>query len=250
MTAILETEMLGRRFGGFAAVQNVSLSVHRGTIHALIGPNGAGKTTLFNLLSGFLVPTAGRIRFNGVDITGMKPARIARMGLVRSFQISAVFPQMTVLENVRIALQRGRGIYFQFWRSDVSLRVLHARAMALLESVGIADLAERPVTELPYGHRRAVEIAATLALEPELMLLDEPTAGMSEEAIGRIASLIVTAAKERTIVLVEHNLNVVARLSQRITVLRRGQILTEGSYREVSEDPRVIEAYLGGSDEP
>jgi len=242
---ILETEGLTKEFRGFVAVKNVRLQVRRGSIHALIGPNGAGKTTCFNLLTHFLTPTAGRIRYNGRDITGSKPAAIARMGLVRSFQISAVFPHLTVLENVRIALQRRRGASFDFWRSERVLDGLNARALELIEAVGLSDFSRTPAVELPYGRKRALEIATTLALDPEMMLLDEPTAGMGHEDVDRIAALIKRVAANRTVLMVEHNLSVVENLSNTITVLARGEVLAEGDYASVSRNPAVVEAYMG-----
>jgi branched-chain amino acid transport system ATP-binding protein len=242
---ILETEDLTREFAGFVAVNGVALRVARGTIHALIGPNGAGKTTCFNLLTKFLPPTRGRILFKGQDITALAPADVARLGLVRSFQISAVFPHLTAVENVRIALQRKRGDSFDFWRSKRLLDGLNERAMALLEDVGIAQFADWTAVELPYGRKRALEIATTIALDPELMLLDEPTAGMGHEDIDRIAALIKTVAANRTVLMVEHNLSVVANLSDRITVLTRGRVLVEGDYETVSNNPDVREAYMG-----
>jgi branched-chain amino acid transport system ATP-binding protein len=242
---ILETEGLTKEFRGFVAVRNVTLRVRRGTIHALIGPNGAGKTTCFNLLTHFLTPTAGRIRFNGRDITGSRPADIARMGLVRSFQISAVFPHLTVLENVRIALQRKRGASFDFWRGERILEVLNGRALELIRAVGLADFVATPAVELPYGRKRALEIATTLALDPEMMLLDEPTAGMTHEDVDRISALIKSVAVNRTVLMVEHNLSVVEKLSNSITVLARGEVLAEGDYDAVSRNPQVVEAYMG-----
>jgi branched-chain amino acid transport system ATP-binding protein len=242
---ILETEGLTKEFRGFVAVNNVTLRVQRGTTHALIGPNGAGKTTCFNLLTHFLTPTRGRIAFKGRDITGSRPADIARLGLVRSFQISAVFPHLSVLENVRIALQRRRGGSFDFWRSERVLDGLNDRARELLEAVGLAPFASTVAVELPYGRKRALEIATTLALDPEMMLLDEPTAGMAHEDVDRITALIRQVAVNRTILMVEHNLSVVENLSQIITVLARGEILAEGDYDTVSRNPQVIEAYLG-----
>ena len=244
---ILETEGLTKEFRGFVAVNNVSLRVRRGSIHALIGPNGAGKTTCFNLLTHFLAPTAGRIRFNGRDITGSKPAAIARMGLVRSFQISAVFPHLGVLENVRIALQRRRGASFDFWRSERVLDALNARALELIDAVGLAEFAATPAAELPYGRKRALEIATTLALDPEMMLLDEPTAGMTHEDVDRITALIRRVAANRTVLMVEHNLSVVETLSNTITVLARGEVLAQGDYASVSRNPEVVEAYMGSS---
>lgn len=242
---ILETESLTKEFRGFIAVNDVNLKVRRGTIHALIGPNGAGKTTCFNLLTKFLEPTRGRITYNGRDITSAKPADIARLGLVRSFQISAIFPHLSVLENVRIALQRQRGGSFDFWKSAKTLDQFNSRAMSLLTDVGLASLATSTAVELPYGRKRALEIATTLALDPEMMLLDEPTAGMGHEDIDRIATLIKTVAANRTVLMVEHNLSVVADLCDCITVLTRGRVLTEGDYATVSADPNVREAYMG-----
>jgi branched-chain amino acid transport system ATP-binding protein len=223
----------------------VSLKVRRGSIHALIGPNGAGKTTCFNLLTHFLEPTRGRILFNGREITGSRPSAIARMGLVRSFQISAVFPHLTVLENVRIALQRKRGASFDFWRSERALAALDDRARELIAAVGLADFEDSVAVELPYGRKRALEIATTLALDPEMLLLDEPTAGMAHEDVERISALIKRVAAQRTVLMVEHNLSVVSTLSDRITVLQRGEILAEGDYATISKDSNVIEAYLG-----
>jgi branched-chain amino acid transport system ATP-binding protein len=242
---ILATDGLTKEFKGFTAVDGVSITVKRGTIHALIGPNGAGKTTCFNLLTKFLDPTKGSIVYNGREITAMRAADVARLGLVRSFQISAVFPHLSVLENVRIALQRKRGDSFDFWRSERVLRGLDREAMRLVEAVGLTEFASLPAVELSYGRKRALEIATTLALDPEMMLLDEPMAGMGHEDIERTANLIRSAAKDRTILMVEHNLSVVASLSSWITVLARGKVLAEGEYATVSKDPRVIEAYIG-----
>ena len=246
---ILETRKLTKEFKGFTAVSEVNLQVERGHIHALIGPNGAGKTTCFNLLTKFLVPTSGRILFNGRDITAAKPAQIARMGIIRSFQISAVFPHMTVLENVRIGLQRQLGTSFHFWKSARTLDRLNGRALELLEAVDLASFAHTITVELPYGRKRALEIATTLALEPELMLLDEPTAGMAHEDVDRVMKLIKQVAAGRTVVMVEHNMSVVAGICDKITVMQRGAVLAEGSYAEVSKNPQVIEAYMGTSTE-
>jgi branched-chain amino acid transport system ATP-binding protein len=242
---ILETEGLTKEFAGFAAVGGVDLRVKRGSIHALIGPNGAGKTTCFNLLTKFLSPTRGRIVFKGQDITAMQPADVARLGLVRSFQISAVFPHMTVLENVRIALQRLRGNSMDFWRSRSVLDQYNDKAMALIADVGLSEFSNWTAVELPYGRKRALEIATTLALDPEMLLLDEPTAGMGHEDIDRISQLIRRVAANRTVLMVEHNLSVVADLSDTITVLTRGRVLAEGNYATVSQNPDVREAYMG-----
>jgi branched-chain amino acid transport system ATP-binding protein len=245
---ILVTEGLTKSFGDFRAVSEVSLRIARGTIHALIGPNGAGKTTCFNMLTKFIAPSAGRIVFNGRDITEMRPADVARLGLVRSFQISAVFPHLTALENVRIALMRSRGDCFDFWRSRSALEPLNVRAHDLLDSVGLASFAHARAGEISYGRKRALELATTLAVEPEMMLLDEPMAGMGHEDIERIAALIRRVSANRTILMVEHNLQVVANLSHRITVLTRGRVLAEGDYRTVSENEEVRQAYMGTTD--
>ena len=242
---ILETHGLTKEFAGFFAVRDVDLRVRRGSIHALIGPNGAGKTTCFNLLTKFLSPTRGRIMFDGRDITALRPADVAQLGLGRSFQISAVFPHLTVLENVRIALQRKRGGSFDFWRSKRVLHALDERALSLITDVGLAPYANALAVELPYGRKRALEIATTLALDPAVLLLDEPMAGMGHEDIKRISDLIRSVAATRTVLMVEHNLSVVANLCDRITVLTRGQVLAEGDYQTVSENPAVREAYLG-----
>ncbi len=245
---ILETRGLIKEFKGFVAVNDVNLKVRRGEIHALIGPNGAGKTTVFNLLTKFLIPTRGQILFNGRDITGEKPAQIARRGIVRSFQISATFPNLSVVENVRIALQRGAGLSMQFWRSERVLDNLNDRAMALLAEVDLQDMAHLMAVELPYGRKRALEIATTLAMEPELMLLDEPTQGMGHEDVDRVTQLIKKVGANRTILMVEHNMNVVSKIADTISVLQRGQVIAEGPYAVVSQNPQVLEAYMGTAD--
>jgi branched-chain amino acid transport system ATP-binding protein len=245
---ILQTRGLTKQFKGFVAVDNVDLRVRRGSIHALIGPNGAGKTTCFNLLTHFLPPSAGRIMFNDEDITALSPAQIARRGVIRSFQISAVFPHMTVRNNVRVALQRKLGISFHFWKGERSLTGLNDRAMELLAQVDMSDFADTLTVELPYGRKRALEIATTLAMEPELMLLDEPTQGMGHEDVDRVKALIKQVSANRTILMVEHNMSVVSHLSDTITVLARGAVLAEGPYDEVSRNPQVIEAYMGSAE--
>jgi len=242
---ILETEDLTKEFAGFVAVNGVNLQVERGTVHALIGPNGAGKTTCFNLLTKFLQPTHGRIIYKGRDISTLAPAEVARLGMVRSFQISAVFPHLSVLENVRIALQRERGGSFDFWRSKRVLDSFNQRAAALLSDVGLSDVMNVTAVELPYGRKRALEIATTLALDPEMLLLDEPTAGMGHDDIDRISGLIKSVAVDRTVLMVEHNLSVVENLCHRITVLTRGRVLAEGDYDSISSNADVREAYLG-----
>jgi branched-chain amino acid transport system ATP-binding protein len=242
---ILETRNLTKGFKGFIAVNDVSLQVKRGSIHALIGPNGAGKTTVFNLLTKFLTPTSGTILYNERDITALRPEQIAHLGVIRSFQISAVFPHLTVLENVRIGLQRSLGTSFYFWKSEKSLSRLNGRAMELLAQVDLEAFADTMTVDLPYGRKRALEIATTLAMEPELMLLDEPTQGMGHEDVHRVTGLIKKVSAGRTILMVEHNMNVVAGISDRISVLQRGAILAEGTYEEVSSNAQVMEAYMG-----
>ena len=242
---ILETRNLTKEFKGFTAVSEVNLKVERGHIHALIGPNGAGKTTCFNLLTKFLVPTGGQILFNGKDITAAKPAQIARMGVIRSFQISAVFPHLSVLQNVRIGLQRQLGTSFHFWQSERSLNRLNDRAMALLAEVDLTEFADTITVDMPYGRKRALEIATTLAMEPEMMLLDEPTQGMGHEDVHRVTELIKKVSVGRTILMVEHNMSVVSGICDKISVLQRGAMLAEGSYSEVSRNPQVMEAYMG-----
>jgi branched-chain amino acid transport system ATP-binding protein len=242
---ILEARGLTKEFQGFVAVEDVTLRVRRGTIHALIGPNGAGKTTVFNLLTGFLAPTRGHILYRGQDITGAHPADIPRLGMVRSFQISAVFPHLTVLENLRLALQRSLGTSFHFWKAGHTLDVLNDRARELMAAVGLDPLAHRRAVELPYGGKRALELATTLAVDPEMMLLDEPTAGMGHDDVAVVTELIRRVARERTILLVEHNLRVVASLSDVITVLQRGRVLAEGTYAQLAESAEVKRAYMG-----
>ena len=245
---ILKTSGLTKEFKGFVAVNDVNLGIQRGHIHALIGPNGAGKTTCFNLLTKFLSPSRGSIYFNGVEITREEPAQIARRGVIRSFQISAVFPHLTVMEHVRIALQRKLGVSYHFWRSPEILNSLNDRAMELLGYVGLAGFADVITAEMPYGRKRALEIATTLALDPELMLLDEPTQGMGHEDVDRVMQLIKKVAANRTILMVEHNMKVVSGICDAITVLARGSVLAQGSYAEVSADPLVIEAYMGSAE--
>ncbi len=247
-STILETKSLVKDFKGFVAVSGVNLCVQRGQIHALIGPNGAGKTTVFNLLTKFLIPTGGKILFNGQDITFEKPAQIARRGVIRSFQISATFPHLTVLENVRIGLQRQLGTSYHFWRSERSLDQLNDRAMQLLETVGLRELADEVTVELAYGRKRALEIATTLAMDPEMMLLDEPTQGMGHEDVDRVTQLIKKVSANRTILMVEHNMNVVETIADTITVLQRGQVIAEGAYDTVSRDTQVLEAYMGSAE--
>ncbi|MFM7255271.1 MAG: ABC transporter ATP-binding protein [Betaproteobacteria bacterium] len=246
---ILQTKGLGKDFKGFTAVSDLDLSVRRGTIHALIGPNGAGKTTVFNMLTRFLSPSRGRILFKGIDITAEKPSQVARRGIVRSFQISATFAHLSVLDNVRIALQQPTGTSFHFWRSARLLDRLDAKAVELLAEVGLTDHLQTLAVELPYGRKRALEIATTLAMNPELMLLDEPTQGMGHEDVDRVTELIRKVSANRTILMVEHNMSVVASIANTISVLQRGQIIAEGPYSKVSRDPMVLEAYMGDADQ-
>lgn len=246
--SILETRGLVKDFKGFVAVDNVDLNVRRGSIHALIGPNGAGKTTCFNLLTKFLEPSKGQIWFEGVDITREKPAQIARRGMVRSFQISSTFPNMSVLENVRVALQPTLGTAYNFWRSSRTLNQLNARCMELLDEVGLASFAHLTAAELPYGRKRALEIATTLAMDPKLMLLDEPTQGMGHEDVDIVTDLIKKVAADRTVLMVEHNMAVVGKIADTITVLQFGSVIAEGTYDEVSRNPQVLEAYMGSAD--
>ncbi|SPB14621.1 amino acid ABC transporter ATP-binding protein [Caballeronia novacaledonica] len=246
---ILETKGLTRQFNGFTAVKDIDLRVRRGTIHALIGPNGAGKTTCFNLLTKFLTPTSGQIFFDGHEITRAAPAAIARKGVIRSFQISAVFPHLTPVENVAIALQRPLGVSFRFWKSSAMLTRLRERALDLLGEVGLAAYADVKTVELSYGHKRALEIATTLAMDPVLMLLDEPTQGMGHEDVDRVTALIAKVSKGRTILMVEHNMKMVSSIADTITVLQRGEILAEGDYAAVAANPQVKEAYMGTENE-
>jgi len=245
---ILETRDLTKEFKGFIAVHGVDLKVRRGDIHALIGPNGAGKTTCFNLLTKFLIPTRGQILFEGQDITHEKPAQIARRGVIRSFQISATFPHLTVLENVRVALQRALGTSFHFWKSERTLEQLHGRALELLDTVGLREYAAHVTVELPYGRKRALEIATTLAMDPKLMLLDEPTQGMGHEDVELVTQLIRKVAANRTVLMVEHNMNVVSSIADTITVLARGSVIAEGPYEQVSKNAQVLQAYMGSED--
>ena len=243
--AALQTRGLGKTFRGFRAVDAVDLTVADGAVHALVGPNGAGKTTLFNLLSGFLAPTTGRIEVRGVDVTGQPPEQVARRGVARSFQITSLFDQLTPREHVELALATGGGLGWRFWRSDRLLGRHRAAALDLLDRVGLAGQADAPAGSLPYGRKRALELALALALDPAVLLLDEPTAGMGAEDVARTVALIRSVRAGRTVVLVEHNMSVVADLADRVTVLQSGRVLVEGSYAEVRQDSRVVEAYLG-----
>jgi branched-chain amino acid transport system ATP-binding protein len=248
-TAILRAQGLSKQFSGFAAVQNVNLEIAEGSIHALVGPNGAGKTTCFNLLSKFLEPSSGVIYFQDRNITKMQPADIARLGMVRSFQISATFAHMSLLENVRVGLQRAAGLAHQFWVSSRVLRKLDDEAMGFLDLVGLSAHARELAVNLPYGHKRALELATTLAMNPKLLLLDEPTQGLGHEDVQQVTNLIQRVARGRTVLMVEHNMSVIARICDRVTVMQRGQVLAEGSYAEVSRNPEVIAAYMGDAEE-
>ena len=244
--AIIETQGLSKSFAGYRAVDNVSIAIEAGAIHAIIGPNGAGKTTFFNLLSGFITPTAGRIVVKGRDITGLSAPNVARLGVVRSFQINSIFTHLSVLDNVKVSLESKTDLPTRFWLSSAATKRLEPRALELLAAVGLENEKDLLAVQLAYGRKRALELAISLAQDPEILLLDEPTAGMSTSDVGRITELIGTVARDRTVVLVEHNLQVVGELAQRITVLQRGKVLVEGSYEQVRGDRRVIDAYLGG----
>lgn len=248
-TAILRAEGLSKQFSGFAAVQNVHLNIAEGSIHALVGPNGAGKTTCFNLLSKFIAPTSGTVYFQNRPISHLQPAEISRLGMVRSFQISATFPHMTLLDNVRVGLQREAGLASQFWLSTRALDRLNDEAMQFLDLVGLSSQAHRLAASLPYGHKRALELATTLAMNPKLLLLDEPTQGLGHEDVQQVTELIRRVAQGRTVLMVEHNMSVISKICDRVTVMQRGQVLAEGSYTEVSRNPEVIAAYMGEAEE-
>lgn len=241
----LETQKLTKEFRGFRAVNEVDLHVAEGDVHALVGPNGAGKTTLFNMLTGFLKPTTGRVQIFGQDITSLAPEQIAQRGVARSFQITSLFEQVTVLEHVALALQSSTSLGYRFWTSERVLQRFRNRAIELLEQVGLDRLANVPAGSLPYGQKRALELALALALEPKLLLLDEPTAGMGLEDVERTIALVKKVRADRTVILVEHNMSVVSSLADRVTVLQHGTVLAEGTYQEVRQNPEVIAAYLG-----
>jgi branched-chain amino acid transport system ATP-binding protein len=242
---MIQARGLVKEFRGFRAVRGVDLDVAQGCVHALVGPNGAGKTTLFNMLTGFLRPSAGQILLDGQDITGFPPERVARLGVARSFQITSLFPRMTAREHVELALAGGTGLGWRFWRSDRMLDRFSGRAGELLDEVGLAGHAGERAGALAYGFKRALELAVALALSPRVLLLDEPTAGMGVEDVDRTIALIDRVRAGRTVVLVEHNMSVVASLADRVTVLQQGAVLVEGPYQQVRDDPRVITAYLG-----
>jgi branched-chain amino acid transport system ATP-binding protein len=245
---ILTARGLAKEFRGFRAVDGVDLDVAEGKVHALVGPNGAGKTTLFNLLTGFLKPTTGRITVGGRDLTGKNPEQVARHGVARSFQITSLFPQMSARGHLELALASPTPLGWRFWRSDRLLARYRDRALELLDQVGLADHAEVPAGNLAYGRKRALELALALALDPKVLLLDEPTAGMGLEDVDRTVRLIQQVREGRTVVLVEHNMKVVSSLADQVTVLQHGQVLVEGPYAEIRHDPRVISAYLGDAD--
>ncbi len=246
-TPLLETRALTKEFRGFRAVSDVDLVVGAGTMHALVGPNGAGKTTLFNLLTGFLTPTSGSIVFDGQDITGKQPEQIAPLGIARSFQITSLFDQLTLSEHLELALASPTGMGMQFWRSVKRLAAFKDRSMELLEQVGLADRSGQPAGSLAYGQKRALELALALALDPKLLLLDEPTAGMGIEDVDRTIALVKQISTGRTVVFVDHNMHVVGSLADTVTVLQSGEVLAEGPYEQVRGDERVITAYLGSA---
>lgn len=242
---ILETQGLSKSFASFAAVSDVSLKVTAGSLHALIGPNGAGKSTLFNLVTKFLKPTRGTILYRGFDVTGYSPSRLARMGVARSFQVSSVFAELTVKENVLMALMRQKNFAWRMWRSPAILRSLDEPAHELLARFGLAEQAEIRAKFLSYGKKRALELALAMAIKPELLLLDEPSSGVGHEDLARLTQVIREVSRTCTVLMVEHNLKLVAALATRISVLQRGRLIAEGSYDEVRANPQVIEAYLG-----
>lgn len=246
----ITTKGLAKQFRGFRAVggsHGVDLSVATGSLHALVGPNGAGKTTLFHMLSGFTRPSTGTIHINGTDVTGWAPEDIARSGVARSFQITSLFLDLTLLDHLELALQGRDGGGNRFWQSDRRLAAYADEAESLLSQVGLAGLGGQLAATLSYGQKRALELALALALSPRVLLLDEPTAGMGVEDVARTIDLIARIKEDRTVVLVEHNMRVVRTLADRVSVLQFGEVLTEGPYDEVRADPSVISAYLGDS---
>jgi branched-chain amino acid transport system ATP-binding protein len=242
---VLVVRGLTKEFRGFRAVDNVDLRVEEGTVHALVGPNGAGKTTFFNMLTGFITPTAGQILFSGEDVTRLPPEEMTRRKMARSFQVTSLFEHLTALEHVTLALQSATNMGYRFWQSEKRLNQFNDDARTILNRVGLADVARRQAGSLPYGQKRALEMALVLALEPRLLLLDEPTAGMSMDDVGRMIALIKQVRVGKSVVLVEHNMGVVSELADRVTVLQRGTVLAEGTYAEVRDNPKVIDAYLG-----
>lgn len=245
MTAILKTEGLSINFGGLRAVNDVSFSVEKGQLHAVIGPNGAGKSTLFNLITGHLRPTAGRVWFNGEDITGLPQQVVARQGMAKSYQITTIFQNLTVFENLRVAAQ-AKTAAFNFWRRASSLRASAERAWEVLEVIGLTAKADMLGAELSHGEQRYLDIGIALASDPQLLLLDEPTAGMSPVETEKTVQLIGELAKRVSIILVEHKMNVIMKISSRITVLHFGSVLFEGSPDEVRSNRKVQEVYLEG----
>jgi len=242
---IVSTTALRKEFRGFAAVRDVDLRVAEGSVHALVGPNGAGKTTLFNMLTGFLTPSAGRIEIAGKDVTGEPPERIAGLGVARSFQITTLFPALTARDHVELALQAKTTLGWRFWRSDKQLHRFRDRAEELLASVGLEKVADVAVEALAYGRKRALELAVALALDPRVLLLDEPTAGMSPAETARITALIAGLDRTLTILIVEHDMDVVFRLADRVTVLHEGRVIADGTAADVRGDVRVHDVYLG-----
>ncbi len=245
-TMLLETQDLSKHFGGLKAVEGVHLRVRRGSLHAIIGPNGAGKTTLLNLICGHLRPTRGRIFFQGQEVTGASPDRMARMGIGRTFQVTQLFPSLSVLEHVRLAAHAAQSGHWHWWRDYRAWQEPLQRAWTTLERVGLKEKAWLPATALPHGDQRRLELAMALAQAPRLILLDEPAAGLSAEQIPALMTLIRSLLDgDVTVILVEHNMEVVMHLAQRITVMHQGQILAEGSPAEIAANPEVQSAYLG-----
>lgn len=245
---ILRTENLRREFGALVAVDDVSMAVRAGTLHSIIGPNGAGKTTLFNLLSGNLKPTAGHVYYKGQEITNLPLHRTAHLGIGRSFQITNIFPTLTVLENIRLAAQALGNDNFRFFQSHRHFDRYERRAHEVIQQVGLADSTNRPARTLPHGEQRKLELGMILAPDPELLLLDEPTAGMASEQVPELMALIqqIQGAGQKTVMLVEHNMNVVMGASDVITVMHQGRVLAEGSPNDIARDETVQSAYLGG----
>jgi branched-chain amino acid transport system ATP-binding protein len=246
---IIETTDLSRYFGGLKAVEGVNLRVNDGAIHSIIGPNGAGKTTLFNLVSGQLKPTRGRVLLRGRNITGLPLHRMAHLGIGRSFQITNVFPNLTVLENARLAAQARGGDSLKLWARAAAFRRYETAARDALQRVGLGDQAHLPAATLPHGGKRKLELAILLAADPQVLLLDEPTAGMASEQVPLLMDIIqaIRAETGKTILLVEHNMGIVMNVSDQITVMHQGRVLAEGTPTEIRANPAVQQAYLGGT---
>lgn len=246
MQSILEVQDVSKRFGNFFAVRHANLSLLESSVHGLIGPNGAGKSTLFNICTGFLKPTEGSVRLRGQTVADKGPAWIARNGVGRSFQISAVFDGLSVIDNILVALQRRARLSFAFWKGEKSVSALRERACNLLEQVHLSDTWwDKHTASLPYGRRRMLELATTIATDPSILLLDEPLAGLGQEDVPVIIDLVRELAVGRSVLIVEHNLSAVSQLCDTVSVLDRGMIIANGTYTFVAADPKVRQAYLG-----